>query len=201
MIVYVESNFILELVFDQEESSSARRILRWAREQKFDLVIPAFSLVEPAWTLSHRQQARARLHTEMERDLYQLKRSVRRRKLAESLTEAVKQIRQISEQDNGRFDRVLRRVLSIARVVDLNAVSLGALSSMQRRFNVSRLDAVVLGAVLADLKSLGSKPNCLFVTRDRELAAKLAPSFRRYNCDLQTSFVSARNVLKNRFGL
>lgn len=54
MIIYVESNFILELVLAQEESTSAEQILDLAEKNLIKLVLPSFSMMEPFWTIQGR---------------------------------------------------------------------------------------------------------------------------------------------------
>lgn len=43
MIVYVESNFVLELALRQEEHGACERILEHAEANHIELVIPAYS--------------------------------------------------------------------------------------------------------------------------------------------------------------
>jgi len=47
MIVYVESNFVLELAFLQEEYERCLELLRLAESQDIHLVLPAVSIGEP----------------------------------------------------------------------------------------------------------------------------------------------------------
>lgn len=47
MNVYIESNFVLELAFLQEQSSSCEEILRLAEGAHIRLVVPAYALIEP----------------------------------------------------------------------------------------------------------------------------------------------------------
>lgn len=47
MIVYVESNFVLELAFLQEECAQAEEISKLAESGEIQLAIPAFSGGEP----------------------------------------------------------------------------------------------------------------------------------------------------------
>lgn len=47
MIVYVESNFVLELALGQEQSASAEAILALAEAKKIELVVLGFALSEP----------------------------------------------------------------------------------------------------------------------------------------------------------
>ena len=62
MRVYVESNFVLELVLEQEQHLACREIVRLAEAGIIELVVPAFGLLEPYMTLHrrHREQEEER---------------------------------------------------------------------------------------------------------------------------------------------
>jgi len=47
MIVYVESNFILEMVLGQKYASAIESILQLAERGKIELTFPSFALCEP----------------------------------------------------------------------------------------------------------------------------------------------------------
>lgn len=49
MIVYVETNFILEIVFEQEQVEATEKLLMLAEQGDIDIHFPAFSLIEHYW--------------------------------------------------------------------------------------------------------------------------------------------------------
>ena len=57
MNVYVETNFILELAFVQDEHESCDRILALCEAQRATLVLPTFCLAESYETLIRRAEA------------------------------------------------------------------------------------------------------------------------------------------------
>lgn len=73
--LYVESNFVCELVFAQESRNDCERILVLAEQQRVGLVLPAFCLAEPLETLGRRHQERRRLQEGIQKELRQLRRS------------------------------------------------------------------------------------------------------------------------------
>jgi predicted kinase len=75
MIVYVESNFVLEIALEQEQSSSAEAILKLAESDTIELAFPSFALSEPFSTIMHRNKERADLHQSLMVTLRQLQRS------------------------------------------------------------------------------------------------------------------------------
>ncbi len=65
--VYVESKFVLELVFVQEQAASCAEIVRLAEARELTLVIPAYSLLEPYETLVRRHRDRDMLAKGLEK--------------------------------------------------------------------------------------------------------------------------------------
>ncbi len=45
--IYVETNFVLELTFEQEQCASCEQILQLCQAGQAKLIIPAYSLAEP----------------------------------------------------------------------------------------------------------------------------------------------------------
>jgi len=60
MIIYVESNFILELALEQEQCQSCEEILKICESGKGSLVIPAFCISEAYQTLRRRAYDRVK---------------------------------------------------------------------------------------------------------------------------------------------
>lgn len=56
MTVYVESNFVLELALQQEQTSAAESILNATARGEFRLALPAIALTEPFSTLEQRSR-------------------------------------------------------------------------------------------------------------------------------------------------
>lgn len=72
MNVYVETNFILELTFEQEQSSSCQHILQLCEKRQTTLIIPAYSLAEPHEKLSRQAKKRQGLQQALNIELNQL---------------------------------------------------------------------------------------------------------------------------------
>jgi hypothetical protein len=75
MIVYAESNFVLELALEQEEHAYAQRILSGAERKILDLVLPAFSIGEPFSTIAHRSRDRRQINNTISEQARALPRS------------------------------------------------------------------------------------------------------------------------------
>ena len=75
MIVYVESNFVLELALLQPEHAECTELLERGRTGATRLVIPAYALIEPYETVTRRHKARTQLHSQLKTELGQLLRT------------------------------------------------------------------------------------------------------------------------------
>ncbi|HEX8228301.1 MAG TPA: hypothetical protein VF826_03190, partial [Chloroflexia bacterium] len=75
MIVYVETNFVLQLALRQEEAGAADAILERAQSDSIKLVLPAFSLSEPYSTLTYRALERRSIYNSLDQQLSLLRRS------------------------------------------------------------------------------------------------------------------------------
>lgn len=75
MKIYVETNFVLELVFQQEQLASCEQILQLCEAGLAQLVIPAYSLAEPHEKLTRQAKNRRDLQQLLDTELRQLARS------------------------------------------------------------------------------------------------------------------------------
>ena len=73
MIVYVESNFVLELAFLQEAYERCLELLRLAESQDIHLVLPAFSIGEPYEVWVRRSKQRRALRDQLSTAIRQKK--------------------------------------------------------------------------------------------------------------------------------
>ena len=69
MNIYVETNFVLELVFQQEQFVSCEQILQLSESDSIQLIIPAYSLAEPHEKLIRQARSRRDLQQGLEAEL------------------------------------------------------------------------------------------------------------------------------------
>jgi hypothetical protein len=74
MIVYVESNFVLEMALEQEQLVAAEAILSLAENNKIKLVFPSFVLSEPFEGVMRESRERNALHSALVKTLQNLRR-------------------------------------------------------------------------------------------------------------------------------
>lgn len=104
MIVYVESNFVLELAFLQEEFEACSAIVELSEANKIKLIVPAFSLVEPYEALIRRSRRRTELSRQLSEEGRELSRSRPYSEIAERTSEITSILISSGEEEKRRLD-------------------------------------------------------------------------------------------------
>ncbi len=200
MIVYVETNFVLELALLQPEHEECETLLDLAKEHSYvELALPAFSIGEAyeAWERKLRQ--RNRLQDDLKREIEQLSRSKPYEEQAESFRELTNRLLfESGEQEKRRLDRTLKLVLSTAQIVPLNADTIREALELQRTRSLGPQDAMVYASVLDHLATSGSS-GC-FITKNSKdfLNPDIEEDLAGYDCKLLTSFKNGLGYVRSR---
>lgn len=189
MIVYVESNFVLELAALQEQHGACEEILELGEEGAIRLVLPAFSVAEPYDVVRRRSTERRNLQDQLSKQLAQLSRTA---VLAERLRNAADVAALLTEsslQERNRLGETLIRVLGVAEVISVGAATLRAGIRAQEERELSAQDSIVYASVMEHLGSAEPGPRC-FLNRNAKdfLTPAILENLRRFDCRLLSSF-------------
>jgi len=193
---YVETNFVLELAFRQEQAESCRVILGFCEEGRTRLVLPAFSIVEALQAAVARQRERDGVAEALDRQIGQLARSEIMAGEAETLQPLTAILLKSSQQERADLRSALQRITAVADLIPLDAEVLRAGEQLERAHRLSAQDAVVLASVLGHLERSPHEP-CCFLNRnvkdfdDPDVRARLD----RFGCKLLPRFDSGAGYL------
>jgi hypothetical protein len=202
VIVYVESNFILELALGQEEQPEAEAILSRAEAGAIQLRIPAFSICEPFSTTSQRARNRDRAWSEMNRHILDLSRSAVHSEVVEDLRPVQAAFRKVNQLEGLTLHFTLERVLAITTPIALTREVLADAYRCQRTYNLPAADSMIYASVLADLREQDYVAVKAFVSRNkrdfdhRDLVRELGA----FRCSYYQDFRSADAHLQATIG-
>lgn len=192
--VFVESNFILELAFRQEEYADCDRLIRAAESQEIVLVVPVYCLTEVFQTLGQRRQERMRAQDFLQEQIRQHLREQGAAtddimRLGASLRELL--IARTDTQTAALF-AITAKLSQLAQVVAMPGEVLSEAQQAQQRHSLTPQDALVYASVCYGLKSAESA-ECLFISRNKEDFQKeaLLAELRTWNCNYLSSFRAA----------
>lgn len=126
MIVYGESNFVLELALEQEEQAYAENVLVAAERGQIILVVPAFSIAEPFSTIDHRSRIRKRINNSISEQARQLERSPTHAGLVTEIRAVAGKLASLEGHELTRLQTTVDRVLMAATLVPMTSAVFAA---------------------------------------------------------------------------
>jgi predicted nucleic acid-binding protein len=201
MIVFVESNFVLEIVLEQEDSQTAKTILSLAENQKINLTVPIFGLIEPSWTLNHREKERVELYRSLNEQSSQLRRSGLHHSLADVMKDIVAEMRAIENKELSSFEATLRRIIATGNLLDIDKTVFIQALNYQNQYKLSLQDAVILASVINDLRKQDLKEPKCFISRDAGAfgRAEIKLELNSYNCRYIAKFEDGLSFIQSSF--
>jgi predicted nucleic acid-binding protein len=202
MIVYAESNFVLELTFLRKDHEDAERLLALSEAGAITLAVPAYSLAEPYETLTRRAKTRRTLQAQLATEIGELARSQPYAELAETSRTVTSVLAASAEEERLRLGAVVERVIRGAGVIPLTGATMSASLQLQASLGFATAqDAIVYASVEEHLATAPDLPR-LFVTQNRKdfLTPDVQTRLNRLDCRLFTSFPAARGFVESTLG-
>ena len=167
MKVYVETNFILELAFVQEQHECCERLVALCEGGRANLVLPAFCIAESYETLIRRANKRRNMKNDLASELGQLGRSKPYKDEIDAFENITGLLVRSIEEENRRLTGALERILAIASVIPLEADVILNAAVYRTATKLSPQDSIVYSSVLHHLALVGDGESC-FINRDRK---------------------------------
>jgi hypothetical protein len=189
MIVYVESNFILELAYLQEESNHCEKILQLAEVGKVNLILPAFAIAEPFSAWVGRKRQRQQLHEKLGQELRELGRSEPYARARETFQDVTKALLISSEEEKSRLDGVILRVLDQSYLIPIEASVVKNAIEFQTKYKLSPQDSIIYASVLLHLSDIQNDEKCFITKNSKDFASPdVIQGLLDLGCGLATNF-------------
>lgn len=199
MNVIVESNFVLELAFQQEEVGPAEQLIAMAVSGAIELAVPACSLFEPFETLVRRRKERTKTLESFRNQIRQLGRSAHFPGLSSASEGVALVMAESVETEAASLDRALLRVLDCAEVIPLSAEIMRDSLRVRERFSVQPQDSVVFASADWYLNQRGRADSIFANKNSTDFAVPEVEShFQSLNCKVLATFADALGVIAHR---
>ncbi|HYU35567.1 MAG TPA: hypothetical protein VEW48_25715 [Thermoanaerobaculia bacterium] len=198
MIIYAETNFLLEIAYQQDGCESCREILALARQGKLALVVPAFSLVEARQTWVRRSSEHNALQNQLQPIIRQLARSEPFRTVSESSRELLAALAASGEGTRLRLEETIAALSVDATVLPLAADIAARARQEELNLSLSPSDAVVYAAVISHLENALPGPKC-FLNRDSKgfTNPSMANKLATFGCKVIASFDNGLDFIRS----
>ena len=153
MRVYVESNFLLELVLQQEEADACESLLKLAECGQISLVVPAYALIESWETVDRRKTGWKVLREQAfnNRLISEFNRSPLTKAAAAKLKDASDGFLKAEQDLADGKEVVWARVHEHAELIPIDGKIVAAAERDHATFDLDFPDAVMLASVLSHL--------------------------------------------------
>lgn len=190
MNIYVETNFVLELVFEQEQFQSCEEILLLSEQKPATLIIPAYSLAEPHEKLIRQARNRKALQQSLDREFKQLERTVSyKNRIQNNIREFFSLLVEIDVQETKRFANYRNRLLSHADIIPLNGNILSEAATYENRYALMPQDALVYASVLFHLQQNQPTSACFLNRNSRDFdTPEIKAELNSFNCGMISQF-------------
>jgi predicted nucleic acid-binding protein len=196
--IYVETNFILELVFEQDQYASCEKILELCEAQKAKLIIPAYSLAEPHEKLIRQKKERRRLQESLDKELRELSRTKSYQNRLDSIKDIKSLIVQSSQEIGENFAKYREYLLKIAEIIPLNADILLQATSAEENYKLSPQDALVYVSVIQHLQENKPQEACFLNRNSKDFKTpEIDDELKSLNCRLITQFDNGYKFLQS----
>jgi len=164
MTVYIESHFVLELAFLQEQYQSCQQILSLCELGKARLVLPTFCLAKPYEAFVRRGNAKNGLRQEIRVELQQLSRAaVLPKNRVDALENVVTNLVQTNEAEAQRLHQTLGRIFKMCEVIPMAPEVLSlAVKFRGKPLELSIQESIVCASVVHHLGIQQTRHPCHF---------------------------------------
>lgn len=190
MNIYVETNFVLELVFEQEQFKSCEEILLLSEQKPATLIIPAYSLAEPHEKLIRQARNRKALQQSLDREFKQLERTVSyKNRIQNNIREFFNLLVEIDVEETKRFAKYRNRLLSHADIIPLNGNILSEAATYENRYALMPQDALVYASILFHLQQNQPTIACFLNRNSRDFdTPEIKAELNSFNCRMISQF-------------
>jgi predicted nucleic acid-binding protein len=197
LIVYAETNFLLEIAYLQEGCESCREILDLARNGRLTFAVPAFSLIEARQTWNRRSSEHKALQNQLQPIIRQLARSGPFSTVTESSLELLKAL-ESGEDTRIRLEDLITDLPFIARILPLDSDIVARARRVESSLGLSPSDAVVYATVLSHQQGAPAGTKC-FLNRDSKGFANpdVYDELAHFGCKLIVSFENGLEFIRS----
>ena len=198
MDVYVESNFVLELTLLQEQHESCEKIIELCEASKVNLILPAYTLVEPYETIVRYAKKRTQISKDLVTEVKQLSRSKPYQEEIEALQKINGFLVRSQEEEKTRLRSTIDRLLAVTEIIPLDAQILSSASKYQLAHDLSPQDSIVYASVVQHLSNSDSSVKCFLNRNSKDFDdPDIEDALNKYGCKMLFSFNSGYGYISS----
>jgi predicted nucleic acid-binding protein len=202
MMIYVESNFVLELTLLQKQYQACQEIIELCSNNHAKLVVPSFSIAEPFQTVVRRSREIRDLNEKISIEIQQQARSMpyqNRAKLLQSITGF--HVKYTAENMN-RLNNVIENVLKIAEIIPISYEIMTDAIRLRKTTKLDENDSIVYASVINHLANSKEIDNCFLNVNFHDFdKPNIVNELKKNKCSYFNNFVIANTAIRKKLNL
>ena len=199
MNIYVETNFILELTFQQEQWENCEQILELCQTGQAKLIIPAYSLAEPHEKLNRQAKSRRDLQQSLDFELRQLSRTISYQSRIKSIQDIASLLIQSNAEEQQRFIDYRERLVNTGEIIPLTAeILLEAAAYEVVPYDLGAQDALIYASVISHLRQYKPQAACFLNRNSKDFdIPNIVDELQELNCRMIPRFDHGYSFLQS----
>lgn len=198
MNVYVETNFVLELAFMQEQHESCEGILTLCEAGSAHLVLPAFCIAESYETQIRRSKEHDGIMKYLTDALGRLARSKPYQAETHTLQNVTGLLARSLQDEDQRLNDMVDRLLRVADMIPLDASVIADAMQFSVKYRLAPQDSLVYSSISHHLIATSDVDSC-FINRDKHFAdPDIVESLTDKGCRLLFNFDDGYHFIRYR---
>ena len=198
MNIYCETNFILEIVFSQEQSNCCEKIVSLCRKRKIKLIIPAYSFAESLYKLDGQNRERELFRKDLITQINELSRTKQYDLHIQNFRSLEIFLIQNIEEEKKRFERCRKDLTKIAEIIPFDGKNLKDAKFIESKYDLTPQDAIVFSCVLSHLRQNKLSQNCFLNRNSKDFDDKsIRNRLKNLNCKFFADFEKAYNFIES----
>lgn len=199
MNIYCETNFFLELVFEQEQSKYCKKIISLCRKKKANLILPAYSFAEALYRLEEQRKKRENFQKELNSHLTQLTRTSQYISQVKNFQSLDIFLTQNIEEDRNRFETQRKILSKIAEIIPFGGESIQEARKVESKFNLTLQDAIIFSSILKHLQNKQPSQSCFLNRNAKDFSTTdIKTNLNKLNCKYIPSFKDGFNFITSK---
>lgn len=199
MNIYCETNFILEIVFAQEQANYCKNIITLCKKNKLHIIIPAYSFAEAIYRIESQIKLQENFKKELNSQINHFSRTPQYTQQIKNFRKLDTFLTQNKEELKSRFEKCRADMVSNAEIIPLDSNTLKTTKSVETEYDLTFQDSIIFTSILSHLQQNSNMPSS-FLNRNAkdfntlEIKSKLNP----LNCKIFTDFEKAFHYISSK---
>ncbi len=192
MNIYCETNFILEIVFSQEQANYCKNIIALCKKHKAHIIIPAYSFAEATYRIESQTKLQENFKKELNSQTNHFSRTLQYTQQIKNFRKLDTFLTQNKEELKNRFEKCRKDLVYNAEIIPFDDHILKTTKSVEVEYDLTFQDSIIFTSILSHLQQNSNVPSCFLNRNNKDFdTLEIKSKLISLNCKLFTNFENA----------